>query len=218
MSKKEREHPEVQAPPSPGRMTRRQFVEGVAGIGVLAVLGTGTTALAGESTLMRPPGGQDESVLLGACIRCDRCRSVCPHRAIDVATIEDGLINVRTPKMNYVLGYCDTCVGAYKCIEACPTGALLPFDKETDRIGLAAIDFERCEAYGISARCKYECITVCPVSALSKDEYGRLVFDETACWGCGLCQYVCPSNAYRAYDGSSKRGINVEVQGGGSRG
>lgn len=211
-SDEKRQRPKRAFRNEPG-LTRRQLVEGAAGVGVLALLGGGSVAFAGERALMRPPGGQDEDFLLGACIRCDRCRSVCPNNAIDVATLEDGLLNVRTPKMNFTLGYCDACSGKYRCVEVCPTGALGRFDKASDKIGIAAIDLERCEAYGISARCKYECVTTCPEQALQRDDSGRLSLDEQACWGCGICQYVCPSNAYRDFDGSSKRGINVDVQG-----
>ena len=198
-------------------LTRRQLVEGAAGVCALAILGGGSVAFAGEGELMRPPGAQDSSLLIGACIRCDRCRSACPRGVIDVATIEDGLINVRTPKMNFVLGYCDECAGEYRCIKACPTSALASFDKHTDKIGIAVVDTDRCVAYGVSALCKYECITVCPEHALSKDDEGRLLLDEQACWGCGMCQYACLSNAYGSYDGSARRGVNIEMYRGDAR-
>lgn len=194
-------------------MTRRRFAEGVAGVALLVAFGATGRAFAGEASLMRPPGGQSAELLYGACIRCDRCRSACPQGVIDVATIEDGLIEMRTPKMNFHLGYCDECGGEYRCVEACTAGALRPFDKAVDRIGIAVIDFDRCETYGISARCKAECVSACPEQALSLNESGRLVINDALCWGCGACEYVCPSNSYRVYDGSTERGINIQVWG-----
>lgn len=190
-------------------VTRRQFALGVAGAAALFAVGGAGKAFAGETALLRPPGGQDEALFLGACIRCDRCRSACPTKAISVATLSDGLLNARTPKLDFTLGACDTCNGEYRCIRACTTGALTSFDPETEKLGMAVIDFEKCAAYGVSARCKYQCVDVCPNQALVKLDDGRLSLDEDLCWGCGICENVCPTNSYRVYSGSTKRGINV---------
>lgn len=190
-------------------LTRRRFTQGAIGAAALFAVGGAGRAFAGEVSLLRPPGGQDEDLLMGACIRCDRCRSACPTEVIDVATVSDGLLNARTPKMNFHLGACDTCDGEYKCIRACTTGALTLFDPEVNKIGMAVIDFDKCEAYGISAQCKYECVEVCPNEALEKLEDGRLSLDEDLCWGCGMCENVCPTNSYRAYSGSTARGVNI---------
>ena len=41
-------------------ITRRTLLEGGAGIVLLAALGGGARALAGDAELLRPPGGQDD--------------------------------------------------------------------------------------------------------------------------------------------------------------
>ena len=75
------------------RISRREVVTGGVAVAALLALGGTGVALAGERQLLRPPGGQDEGRLWGACIKCDRCRSACPHGAIDVAHLEDGIVN-----------------------------------------------------------------------------------------------------------------------------
>ena len=39
-----------------------------------------------------------------------------------------GIIGARLPIMDFREGYCDMCDGAFRCIAACPTGALTAFD------------------------------------------------------------------------------------------
>lgn len=175
----------------------------------LVAFGGVGVAFAGGEDLLRPPGGQDENNLFSACIRCDRCRSVCPAGVVGVATIENGFTQMRMPKMDFRRSYCDTCDGEYKCIEVCPTCALLPFDKETQKIGMAVIDYDKCLVYGISGTCSGKCVEHCPENALSFNENNRLILDEDLCWGCGICEFVCPANAYGTYSGTTKRGINI---------
>ena len=84
------------------RISRREVVTGGVAVAALLALGGTGVALAGERQLLRPPGGQDEGRLWGACIKCDRCRSACPHGAIDVAHLEDGIVNARTPSLSII--------------------------------------------------------------------------------------------------------------------
>ena len=121
-------------------ITRRTLLEGGAGIVLLAALGGGARALAGDADLLRPPGGQDDARFFGNCVRCNRCVGACPTRAIGYATVEDGVLNVRQPVMRFRIGWCDMCGGDPRCIAACPTGALAPFDPEADKIGVAVVD------------------------------------------------------------------------------
>ena len=194
-------------------ITRRSVLEGAAAAVVLLGFGGTVRAFAGEETPLRPPGGQDEARLQWSCIRCDRCRTVCPTKAIGVGALADGVMNVRLPQMDFRSGYCDMCGGEFLCVKACPTGALESFDPHADKIGVAVVDVEECQLYGVSATCNAPCVDACEYEALSIDENGRLAVDESRCNGCGACEFVCPTSAYRTYSGSGKRGINVEMKG-----
>lgn len=199
-------------------LSRRTLLTGAVGIATLLAVGGGAKAFASDGTFLRPPGGQDYEHFAGACIKCDRCRSACDRGAIAVCSVEDGILNARMPKMNYRFGACDMCDGAYRCIAACPTGALVPFDSERDRIGLAVIDTDECLTYNSSGHCDARCIDACAWEALSLGGDGKLRIDESRCNGCGACEYVCPSSAYGSYSQSGRRGINVEVRREASRG
>jgi ferredoxin-type protein NapG len=194
-------------------LSRRGLVVG--SVGVLAMLAFGgfTRAFASNEVLLRPPGGQDANNLLGACIKCDRCRSVCPRGVIDVAHLEDGLLNARSPKMNFRKGYCDYCkdVGYYRCVVSCPTRALLSdFDPAVGKIGMAVVSEDECLLYR-SGKCSKQCIPACTYDALSINESGLLIVDEALCNGCGACELVCPSASYINYTGTGMRGINIEI-------
>ena len=83
-------------------------------------------------------------------------------------------------------------------------------DEETNRIGIAEIDEERCIAF--QQRGCQVCVDACVYGAITLDAHGRPVVDADACNGCGRCEYLCPSASYLAYSGGRLRGINVKVQ------
>ncbi len=203
--------PEV-GPTSVG-ITRRGVVVGAASVVALIAVGGIGKALTGEARLLRPPGGQHARLFDGSCIKCDRCRSVCPTGVIDVAHVEDGLIHARTPKMDFRKGSCNFCDGAFRCAQNCPTQALtFGFDPTIDKLGMAVVDSDECLLYRSgSGMCSKQCITACTYGALSLDEGGRLVVDEDRCNGCGACEHDCPSSSYVSYTGSGRRGINIEA-------
>ena len=192
-------------------MDRRAFVEGCVGVAALCALGGVGRAFAGTGDgeaggggaaagLLRPPGGQDVDRFLGACVRCDRCRSACPQGAIRLASLEDGLVNVRTPVLDFTRGLCEFCD---RCSEWCPAGALRPFDPACDRIGVARLAAEACVRCG-------KCVPACAYEALTWDETAGLpVIDEGRCNGCGACEFVCPSDSFGYYQQSARRAIYV---------
>jgi ferredoxin-type protein NapG len=168
------------------------------------MLGLGGVGRAMKSTdLLRPPGGQDEISFISKCLKCDRCRSICPTSVIGVAHMEDGILNARTPVMKFHLGSCTFCK---KCTEVCPTQALVPFDIKTVKIGLATVT-DRCIAWN-SGGCVV-CHRACPYQAITLDTLNRPVVDSAKCNGCGVCEKVCPALVLRTYIGGTVRGIEV---------
>ena len=141
-------------------LSRRAFV-GYAGatVALTALGGVGKLA-ANDETLLRPPGSQDIDHFFATCIKCDRCRSICPEGIIETSTLFEGILSARTPKLNFhrhrpddqktkMRGYCTFCD---KCMQVCPTGAVRPFDEKVEKIGVAIIQPKRCLAYTTGGR------------------------------------------------------------------
>jgi ferredoxin-type protein NapG len=208
----------------PKGLPRRAFISGAVGAGVLIALGGIAKVAVAQEPLLRPPGGQNEAAFIGNCIKCDRCRSACPNNAIGVSNIADGLLDARSPKMDFRKGYCDFCANAgggsseqgdtgLLCELNCPTGALGLFNHNTQRIGLAVVDPEQCIAFARLGGCKV-CVEKCLYQAITFDTAMRPVVHTDLCNGCGYCEYICPSGSYRSFTGSVNRGINIEPAGG----
>ena len=185
-------------------LTRRAAIGAAAGFAGCLVLGGASKAIAGENAPLRPPGAQDESHFLATCIKCNRCVEACPQHVLRTATLEDGLLNWRTPVMNFRSGICDFCG---ECQVACPTLSIHDMSEKTSVIGVAVIDQDRCIAYqGHGCRI---CVDTCPYGAISLGENERPIVDSSLCNGCGRCEYKCPSNSYLTYAGGTDRGINI---------
>jgi ferredoxin-type protein NapG len=210
------------------KISRRTLIVGMTGAAVLLGFGAVSKyALANEKQTLRPPGGQDDEHLIATCIRCDRCRQICPMKAIESAGVEDGVLNIRTPKMNFrtspiqrtlgtneykdaTTGYCNFCdpelLGGQtkKCIACCPTGALKDFDETSQSIGLAKIDPVYCINYPQMGQtptgCRL-CVDACPYEAIVMDDEQHLEVIAQRCNGCGKCEQVCPSSTYRHFIG-----------------
>lgn len=191
--------------PAAGGVSRRGFVLGSAGCA--AMLALGLVKFAPETALCRPPGGQDEDRLLGMCVRCGKCMEVCPTGVIAPAHIEDGIVGVRTPRLDFsrskaqlgsLAGWCDHCNeengGTPRCAQVCPTGALTPPEGSTFdsmRLGTAVINRDWCLAWRLKG-CTI-CLNACPLGAISFDGNNRPVVDERLCNGCGACEQACVS-------------------------
>lgn len=192
-----------------GGITRRGLFIGVGS--TVALLGLGGLRYAGHNPLNRLPGGADEAHLVSACIRCERCYEACPRQAIAPAKIEDGLLGMRSPMLDFNTGnYCDFCSeengGVPLCVEVCPTEALaLPIDAvpgnpETGDtgnviIGVAEIDTKTCLAYRLTG-CR-DCYDACKYGAIELKDEGVAhpipYVVEDKCNGCGACQAACLS-------------------------
>lgn len=185
--------------------TRRSFVGFCAAGAALTGLG-GIVKAADEAAatdMLRPPGGQFEPAFLAACLKCDRCRSICHTGVISVATVDDGFMQARTPIMDFHKGSCDFCGD---CQKVCPVGAVGAFDPMHDRLGVAIVQKDRCVAYFNGCT---ECREACPFDAISLDDAGHPVVDSGVCNGCGVCENICPALVYRSFAGGTRRGIVV---------
>lgn len=173
-------------------MTRRSFALGAAG--AAAMLGLGGVRYLPCAPLCRPPGGQDFDSFISSCIHCEKCREICPRSAIAPAVLEDGILNLRTPRMDYKSGWCDFCEsepGGPRCVAVCPTHALSCPDPKSTVIGKAELNRDWClAAKGMGC---HECVDACVYEAmyLGDDHVPVVIADK--CNGCGACEFVCIS-------------------------
>lgn len=194
-------------------VTRRALCIGAGATAVL--LGIGGLGALGRRSLVRPPGAQDEDLLLSSCIRCGRCLEVCPRGIIRPAHIEDGFVGVRAPYLDFSEGWCDWCAEANAghplCSEVCPTGAIRLEPSATQEgtlLGVAVLDREFCLAYRLTG-CRF-CYDACEFEAIELDGEQRPIVIEDACNGCGACESVCVSLQNGSIgQGSDKRAITV---------
>lgn len=189
------------------------------GIGSAVVLfGVGGLRFVGHTPIVRPPGGQDEERLISACIRCQKCLEICPHDIIKPAHIEDGIVGMRTPRLDFSSKWCDWCAeangGSPLCVEVCPTEALKLPDgatRESTILGKAVINEDTCLAYRLTG-CRF-CFDACPYQAIELDSDGRPSVISELCNGCGACESVCVSMQNGSLvEGATERAIVVRVE------
>jgi ferredoxin-type protein NapG len=181
----------------PFGMTRRTVVLGAGGAAVMLVLGG--LGFIKNDPIIRPPGGQDENRLVSACIRCERCYEICPRDVIAPTHIENGLLNMRTPTLDFSNDFCDWCTEENGgedplCVKVCPTEALsLPQGATAldTMLGKAVINTDWCLAYKLIG-CRF-CYDACPYEAMELDENNRPIVLYDICNGCGACESVCVS-------------------------
>lgn len=191
--------------------TRRTFVVGGAALLASVAVGAGVRPFVAESDVLRPPGAVPEGEFMARCIKCERCISVCPTDVLEPLGIEAGILQARTPVLNFTSGSCTFCD---LCREVCPTAAIGEVDPDapaTGRIGCAVLHEDRCLAFLETNSCGI-CVDACPYEALSFDAGRRPVVDEAKCNGCGECVRICPANVFTSFSGGKARGIEVVTE------
>lgn len=213
-----------QAPRAPLDLGRRQLVTSIAtGVAVVPLIRLGSLAVRPEEHLIRPPGAQDEAVVLSRCIRCGQCMKVCLTNGIQPVLWEAGLEGLYTPRLVPRMGYC-----AYSCTlcgQVCPTGAIPKLDlpvKQAIALGTATIDRSRCIPYSEGTDCLV-CEEHCPVAPKAitfnmaevlNSQHQKILVKlpvvlPDRCIGCGHCEYVCPVGGAAAI--RVKRSLRVEI-------
>ncbi|MDR1713716.1 MAG: 4Fe-4S dicluster domain-containing protein [Coriobacteriales bacterium] len=219
----------------PPALSRRHFVWGAAGAAVMLGLGAAARYAFADEPLLRPPGGQDEAHLLSACIKCNRCISVCPTSAIAVAGLESGLANARTPRMDYrpaersrfsSSALREGTASQHSHDEGI---AILTQAKGSNYCNFCGLCIANCPTGALQpfdAAAQWiglavvfpdnclafereggcrKCVDYCPFSAITLDEHSRPVVDATLCNGCGVCENICPTYSYRTKSGIDSR-------------
>ncbi len=188
----------------------RRNVIGAAVIGLAGGMVMKGNPLEGGRTynkaLIRPPGSVGEEEFLDKCVRCGECMKVCPTNAVQPLMLEAGLEGMWTPVLRPELAYCE-----YKCnmcTQVCPTEAIKKLsleEKQKVKIGLAAVDRNRCLPWAYARACQV-CYEQCPLpdKAIRLEEAvvttargSRITVKQPyvsaeLCIGCGICQNKCP--------------------------
>jgi ferredoxin-type protein NapG len=169
---------------------------------------------------LRPPGALSEYEFREMCSRSGNCVSACPVHAIKLDPAEaqgDG-----APWIDADEQPCVVCAGLF-CMQSCPSGAILPTQREQINMGLALWDEQLClrtkvePAPSPPARLESPvgaepqatpaprapqtinrdcttCIDKCPMGAAAiRLESNRVVVLSPGCIGCGVCQHECPT-------------------------
>ncbi len=156
-----------------------------------------------RQTPLVPPGSQSLKNMQTRCTGCQLCVSECPNGVLRPST---DLLHLMQPEMSFERGYCrPECT---RCSDVCPVGAIKPLDeveKTSIQIGHAVVSADHC----ISALGEDECGNCarhCPTGAIEMvpsdpdDDLSPSVpaVNETACIGCGACEYLCPVSPFSA--------------------
>ena len=156
-----------------------------------------------RQTPLSPPGSLSHAHFARHCTGCQLCVSECPNHVLRPST---DLMHLMLPEMSYERGYCrPECT---RCSEVCPAGAIHLIDqdeKSSVQIGHAVWIKKNCVPITDGVECG-NCARHCPSGAIEmvpldeNDEESPMVpaVNETACIGCGACEYVCPARPFSA--------------------
>lgn len=170
-----------------------------------------------------PPGSTGIENFTKKCTACSLCISVCPNNVLQPSFKEFGIAGLMQPRMDYIRSFCTyECI---KCLEICPTGALLPLTldaKKLTQLGKSVFIKDNCIVNTEKTACG-ACSESCPTKAVQMVPFeGNLVIPEVTndiCIGCGHCEFACPTIPYKAIfvDGNpvhqtAKKPVNVQSE------
>lgn len=150
-----------------------------------------------------PPGSLSVANMAKRCTGCQLCVSACPNNVLRPSV---DLMHLMQPTMSFERGFCrPECT---RCSEVCPTGAINPIDdidKSSIQIGHAVVSLDLCLPATEGVECG-NCERHCPAGAITMvpldpdDDLSASVpaVNETACIGCGACEYLCPVRPFSA--------------------
>ncbi|MEG1934269.1 MAG: 4Fe-4S binding protein [Kiritimatiellia bacterium] len=186
---------------------RRTFLKAGAALTLGGALGVGAhhaktlyTAYGARVDVARegiyPPGAGSRQRFLTRCTDCRLCVTHCIGHVLQPAG-RFGAVH-----LTFGEGMCE--FNCTRCIDVCPTGALLPLNlttKRRTRLGLAAVDYTLCIASVKRFECG-ACAEHCPTGALRmiEDAAGIRIptLNSDLCIGCGSCEHPCPTRPIKA--------------------
>jgi polyferredoxin len=150
-----------------------------------------------------PPGAQGQARFNSLCTACHLCVSACPTQVLQPTYFLYGMTGFLQPRMDYITSYCN--FECTLCGKVCPTGAILPLQKEEKKlvqIGKSNFVKENCIVYTKNTACG-ACSEHCPTKAVNMVPYkDKLTIPEVnnkICVGCGACEYACPTDPKSIY-------------------
>lgn len=136
--------------------------------------------------IILPPGAVSENRMFNKCLNCNLCVENCPNKILTNADEKFPTVHIDYTKGEKFCKY-----DCNECSKVCPSGAIKKIsleEKQKTRIGMAAINSEKCSKCGI---CSFEC----PAGAITRLSDGSVSLNGLKCIGCGKCTAACPTGA-----------------------